>query len=139
VIARPRHSSLCSAAVNEVALVSGDNPPSMVPHSLFVSSDRQVDLALNLLTLIVGGGLAAAAVVLALMLLRPAAAPDRGDVGPPEWASMSAVLQIKPRLEFDLHIPYGPTIYRCEHGGRVTYSDRPCMGGRLRPFSLRPS
>ena len=111
----------------------------MVPHSLFVSSDRQVDLALNLLTLIVGGGLVAAGALLTVMRLRPGAAPDRGDVGPPAWASMSDVLLTTPRLEFDLRIPYGPTIYRCDDHGRITYSDHPCMKGRYRALSLRPS
>ena len=111
----------------------------MVPHSLFVSSDRHVDVVLNLLTLIVSGALAAAAAVLVFTWLQPAPPPaDRGDVGPPAWASMSEVLLNPPRLEFDFPLPYGVTIYRCEHLGRVTYSDRPCVVGRVRALSLRP-
>ena len=111
----------------------------MVPHSLFVSSDRHVDLALNLLTLIVGGGLLATAAFLVFMWLRPAMpVADRGEVGPPAWASMPDVL-LNPRLEFDFHIPYGPTIYRCEYRGQVTYSDRPCTAWRMRAPSGRPS
>jgi hypothetical protein len=112
----------------------------MVPHSLFVSSDRHVDVVLNLLTLVVGGALLAAAVVLVATWFRPApAAADRGDVGPPAWASMSEVLLKPPSLAFDFPLPYGVTIYRCEHLGRITYSDRPCVVGRVRALSLRPS
>jgi hypothetical protein len=111
----------------------------MVPHALFVSSDRNVDLTLNLLTLIMAAGLLAASAMLVFMWLRPGPAPDRGDVGPPAWAAMSDVLLVTPRLEFDLTVPYGPTIYRCEQRGKVTYSDRPCETGRVRAISLRPS
>lgn len=111
----------------------------MVPHSLFFSSDRHVDLALNLLTLIVGGGLFATAAVLVVMWLRPVApSAESGDMGPPAWASMSEVLLDPPRLEFDFQFPYGPTIYRCEHRGQITYTDRPCLVGNARSLSVRP-
>jgi len=121
----------------------------MVPHSLFVSSDRQVDLALNLLTLIVGGGLLAATAALALMWLRPAASgAELGDMGPPAWASMPEVRLGPPHLEFDARSPearlpevrlvYGAAIFRCEHRGRVTYTDRPCVAGDTRTLSVRP-
>jgi hypothetical protein len=112
----------------------------MVPHSLFVSSDRQVDLALNLLTLIVGGGLLAAAAFLVFTWIRPTVpVSDRGEVGPPAWAAMSDVLFNPPRLELELQLTYVPTIYRCEHRGQVTYSDHPCKAGRARSPSARPS
>jgi hypothetical protein len=122
----------------------------MVPHSLFVSSDRHVDLALDLLTLIVGGGLLATAAVLLFLWLRPAApAADGGEMGPPAWASMSEVLRAPPRLEFEVRLPevlrpevrfaYGATIFRCEHRGTVTYTDRPCPVGSARTLSVRPS
>jgi hypothetical protein len=122
----------------------------MVPHSLFVSSDRHVDLALDLLTLIVGGGLLATAAVLSFLWLRPAApAADGGEMGPPAWASMSEVLRGPPRLEFEVRLPqvlrpevrfaYGATIFRCEHRGTVTYTDRPCPAGSTRALSVRPS
>ena len=121
----------------------------MVPHSLFVSSDRHVDLALDLLTLIVGGGLLATAAVLVFMWLRPAApAADGGEMGPPAWASMSEVLLDPPRLEFEARFPevrlpevrfaYGATIFRCEHRGQVTYTDRPCVVGDARALPIRP-
>jgi len=111
----------------------------MVPHSLFVSSDRHVDLALNLLTLIVGGGLLATAAVLVFMWLRPAApAGDGGEMGPPAWASISEVLLSPPRLEFDFQFPYGATIYRCEHRGKITYTDRPCLIGNERSLLVLP-
>ena len=112
----------------------------MVPHSLFVSSDRHVDLTLNLLTLIVGSGLLTTAAVLVVMWLRPAApAADFSVMGPPAWASMPDVLLDPPRLDFDVQLPYGRTIYRCEHRGQVTYSDRPCTVGQMRALSIRPS
>ncbi len=114
----------------------------MVPHSLFVSSDRHVDLALNLLTMVVGGALLATVAYLMLTWLRPGVpVADRGDVGPPAWASMPEVLLGPPRLEldFDFQLPGLPTIYRCDHRGEVTYSDRPCPAGRMRALSVRPS
>lgn len=112
----------------------------MVPHALFVSSDRHVDLALNLLTLIVGGALLATVAYLTFTWLRPGApVVDHGDVGPPAWASMSEALLGPVRLEFELPLPGLPAIYRCEHRGQVTYSDRPCMAGRVRQLSIRPS
>lgn len=108
----------------------------MVPHSLFVSSDRHVDVALNLLTLVVGGALLAS---LFFMWLRPLPVmADRGDVGPPVWASMSPLLA-PPQFDIELPLPHGFTIYRCDRRGEVTYSDRPCPNGRVRPLSLRPS
>jgi len=107
---------------------------------MFVSSDRHVDLALNLLTMIVGGAVLATALYLMFTWLRPAAPfADQGDVGPPAWASMSEVLLNSPRLEFDFQLPRLPTIYRCEHRGQVTYSDRPCTVGQMRALSIRPS
>jgi hypothetical protein len=111
----------------------------MVPHSLFVSSDRHVDVALKLLSLLIGGALLATAGYLAFLSLRPVTPADRGDVGPPAWASMSEALLTSPRLEFDFTLPYGPRIYRCEEHGHVTYADRPCANGRVRSLSLRPS
>jgi hypothetical protein len=121
----------------------------MVPHSLFVSSDRHVDLALNLLTLLVGGGLLATAAVLTFMWLRPAApAAAGGEAGPPAWAAMSEVLLDPPRLEFEVRFPevrlpearfaYGAAIFRCEHRGAVTYTDRPCVAGNTRALPVRP-
>lgn len=109
----------------------------MVPHSLFVSSDRHVDLALKLLTLIVGGALLAAAAYLVLLSVRPGGVADRGEVGPPAWVSTPESL-LAPRLEFDFTLPYGPTIYRCEQHGQVTYTDRPCAHGRVHALPLRP-
>lgn len=107
---------------------------------MFVSSDRHVDLALNLLTLIVGGVLLATVLYLTFTWLRPPAPfADRGDVGPPAWASMSEILLKTPRVDLDFQPPRLPTIYRCEHRGQVTYSDRPCTVGHMRALSIRPS
>lgn len=119
----------------------------MVTHLLFVRSDRRVDVALNLLTLLVGGALLATLAYFLLTWLRPTPlVADRGDVGPPAWVAMSNALSRParierdrplPRFEFELPLPYGVAIYRCEHLGEVTYSDRPCMTGRVRPLSVR--
>jgi len=128
----------------------------MVAHSLFVSSDRHVDVALNLLTLIVGGALLASVAWLLIMWLPPTAVvADHGDVGPPAWASTSEDLRLPtrdprinpssefalnpPKLDFELALPYLPLIYRCEHRGQVTYSDWPCTVGRVRALAVRPS
>jgi hypothetical protein len=112
----------------------------MVPHSLFVSSDRHVDVALNVLTMVVGGALLATVAYLMLTWLRPGVpVTDRGDVGPPAWASMPEALLGPPRLDFDFQLPGLSTIYRCDHRGEVTYSDRPCPVGRIRALSARPS
>jgi len=121
----------------------------MVPHSLFVSSDRQVDLALNLLTLIVGGGLLAAAAALAFMWLRPVGSnADFGEMGPPAWAAVSEALLDPPHPEFEARSPeirlpevrfvYGAAIFRCEQRGRVMYTDRPCVAGETRTLPVRP-
>lgn len=110
----------------------------MVPHALFVSSDRHVDVALNLLTVLVSAALLANVAYLLFMWLRPLPVmADRGDVGPPAWASMSPFLSA-PRFDIELPLPHGFTIYRCEHRGVVTYSDRPCPTGGVRALSLRP-
>lgn len=112
----------------------------MVPHSLFVSSDRHVDLALNVLTMVVGGALLATVAYFMLTWLRPdVPVTDHGDVGPPAWASMPEALLGPPRLDFDFQLPGLPTIYRCDHRGEVTYSDRPCLVGRIRALTARPS
>ena len=110
----------------------------MVPHSLFVRSDRHVDLTLNLLTFIVSAGVLATLVALIFMWLRPLPTTDRGDVGPPAWASMSDALLAPSRIDFDFQLPALPTIYRCEHHGQVSYSDRPCTAGRVRALPVRP-
>jgi hypothetical protein len=112
----------------------------MVPHSLFVSSDRHVDVTLNLLTALVGGALIASLAYLVFMWLQPApSGADRGDVGPPAWAAMSDALFSPARIELDFSLLSLPTVYRCEYRGHVTYSDRPCAAGRNRPLSFRPS
>jgi len=128
----------------------------MGPHALFVSSDRHVDVALNLLSLIVGGALLASVAWLLLMWLNPATVVvDHGDVGPPAWASTSdgqhspmreprinltrEFALSPPKLELDFALPYLPKVYRCEHRGQVTYSDWPCTVGRVRAIAIRPS
>jgi hypothetical protein len=111
----------------------------MVPHSLFFSSDRHVDLALNVLTLIVGGGLFATAAVIGVMWLRPVAlSAEFGYMGPPVLASAPEVRLDPPRLEFDFQFPYGLTLYRCEHRGQITYTDRPCLVGNERSLLVLP-
>lgn len=115
----------------------------MVPHALFVPSDHSVDLVLQLLTFAVIGALLASTVALVHSWLNPATiVRDRGDVGPPAWAAMSEVLFAAPRADFELPLPALsslPTVYRCEHHGEITYTDRPCLLGRVRALTLRPS
>lgn len=107
----------------------------MVPHSLLVASDRQFDLALNLLTLLVSGAIAVSAIYFAITLMAPKSPPDRGDVGPPRWAAMPEILIEPWQLELDPVLPPLPgagTVYRCDRNGRVSYSDRPCSDGLVR-------
>jgi hypothetical protein len=107
----------------------------MVPHSLFATSDRQFDLALNLLTMIVSGAIAVSVIYFAITLMAPKSPPDRGDVGPPRWAAMPEILIEPWQLDFDAELPPlsgTGTVYRCDRNGRVTYSDRPCIDGRVR-------
>ena len=112
----------------------------MVPHLLFVSSDRHADLALNLLTLLVSGALLTTLAYLVFTWLQPVTTvADHGDVGPPVWAAMSDVLLAPPRLNLERRLPALPTVYRCEYRGEVTYSDRPCQLGRVRALVVRPS
>jgi hypothetical protein len=113
----------------------------MVPHSLFVSSDRHVDLALNLLTMVVGGALLATVAYLMFAWIRPGVpATDRTVVGPPAWAAMPTLLLPPPlEFEFELQLPGLPAIYRCEQRGRITYTDRPCAAGYGRALAERPS
>ena len=111
----------------------------MVPHALFVSSDRHVDRALSLLTWVVSGALLATAIWILFMWLRPVAqVADSGDVGPPDWAAMSEAFLNPPRIDLDLPRMHVPVIYRCEHNGQVTYGDKPCMVGRVRALPVRP-
>jgi hypothetical protein len=35
--------------------------------------------------------------------------------------------------------PARPVVYRCDHRGEITYSDRPCPLGQVRALTLRPS
>ena len=111
----------------------------MVPHSLFVSSDRHVDIALHVLTVIVGAALVATLAWAVYTGVRTSGVADRGDVGPPAWASSFSELLGPVRAEFDRVVPQLPFTYRCEQLGQVTYSDRPCAAGRTRAHSLRAS
>lgn len=107
----------------------------MVPHSLFATSDRQFDLALNLLTMIVSGAIVVSVIYFAIALATPKSPPDRGDVGPPLWAAMPEILIEPWQLELDSILPPLPgsgTVYRCDRNGRVSYGDRPCVDGRVR-------
>ena len=115
----------------------------MVPHSLVVASDRQFDLALKVLTLIVSGAIAMSLLYILITIRGPRAAPDRGDVGPPLWAAMPESL-IDPwqQLEFLRDWPAErerEVFYRCDRNGRTTFSDRPCNEGAMRIVIPRPS
>jgi hypothetical protein len=108
----------------------------MVP-TLFVS-DRQFDLTLHLLSLVVGSALLVSLALLLVSSLSPSVPSDRGDVGPPAWAAMPEVFVVPPRFAASF-APLGPRVYRCEADGRVTYSDRPCERGRARVVPLPQS
>jgi hypothetical protein len=109
----------------------------MVPHSFF-TCDRQLDLTLHVLTLVVSSALVAALAYLLVSSLAPPVPADRGDVGPPSWAAMPEVFAIAPRYTVATS-PLGPLVYRCETDGRVSYADRPCPRGRVRVVPLPTS
>lgn len=109
----------------------------MVPHSLF-ASDRQLDLTLHVLTLVVSTALVVALAYLLVSSLAPPVPADRGDVGPPSWAAMPEVFAVEPRFKA-AYSTLGPLVYRCESDGRVSYSDRPCPRGRIRVMPLPTS
>lgn len=107
----------------------------MVPHSLFVASDRQFDFALQLLALVVSCAIAVSLIYLAIAVMAPKEPPDLGDVGPPRWAAMPESLIDPLQLEFEPVVPplrSRGTVYRCDRNGRISYSDRPCPDGRIR-------
>jgi hypothetical protein len=109
----------------------------MVPHSFF-ASDRQLDLTLHVLTLVVSSALVVALAYLLVSSLSPSVPADRGDVGPPSWAAMPEVFAISPRFTA-AYSRLGPLVYRCESDGRVSYSDRPCPRGLTRVVPLPTS
>ena len=109
----------------------------MVPHSLF-DSDRQLDLTLHVLTLVVSSALVVALAYLLVSSLSPSGPADRGDVGPPSWAAMPEVFAVSPRFTA-AYSPLNPLVYRCESDGRISYSDRPCPRGRVRVVPLPTS
>ena len=115
----------------------------MAPHALFVSSDRSVDLVLQLLTLVVIGGLLASMAAFVYSWIYPSpTVRDRGDVGPPAWAAMSEVLMAAPLADLDIPVQprsSRPIVYRCDYRGEITFSDRPCALGQVRALKLRPS
>jgi len=69
----------------------------MMPHSLF-DSDRQLDLTLHVLTLVVSSVLVVALAYLLVSSLSPSVPADRGDVGPPSWAAMPEIFTVAPRF-----------------------------------------
>jgi hypothetical protein len=114
-----------------------------------ITSDFRVDLSLHVLSLSVGGAIALALVWHLVILLSPliefraAPIPAVADfqvtqAGPPAWAAMEDVPE--PLAE----LPAAPLpaatqdmVFRCEAGGRVTYTDRPCERGDMRVLRLR--
>ena len=109
----------------------------MVPHLSF-ASDRQLDLTLHVLTLVVSSALVVALAYLLVSSLSPTGPADRGDVGPPSWAAMPEIFAVAPRFSA-AYSPLGPLVYRCESDGRVSYSDKPCPRGRIRVVPLPTS
>jgi hypothetical protein len=114
-----------------------------------ITSDFRVDLSLHVLSLSVGGAIALALIWHLVILLSPliefraAQIPAVTDVqvaeaGPPAWAAMEDFPE--PPAEFStapLSEPTHDMVFRCEAGGRVTYTDRPCERGDMRVLRLR--
>ena len=113
-----------------------------------ITSDFRVDLSLHVLSLSVGGAIALALIWQLVILLSPliefraAQIPAVADfqvteAGPPAWAAMEDV------PEAPVELPAAPPpavhdmVFRCEAGGRVTYTDRPCERGDMRVLRLR--
>lgn len=105
--------------------------------AMFVS-DRQFDLTLHFLSLVVGSALLVALALLLVSSLAPSVPADRGDVGPPAWAAMPEVFVVPPRFAASFS-QLGPRVYRCDVDGRISYSDRPCERGRARVVPLPQS
>ncbi|MBS1133746.1 MAG: hypothetical protein H6R02_887 [Burkholderiaceae bacterium] len=114
-----------------------------------ITSDFRVDLSLHVLSLSVGGAIALALIWHLVILLSPliefraAQIPAVADfqvteAGPPAWAAMEVVPE--PPLELSaapLPAATHDMVFRCESGGRVTYTDRPCERGDMRVLRLR--
>lgn len=114
-----------------------------------ITSDFRVDLSLHVLSLSVGGAIALALVWHLVILLSPliefraSPIPAVVDVqvteaGPPAWAAMEDVPQTPVELPAaPLSAPTHDMVFRCDTGGRVTYTDRPCERGDMRVLRLR--
>jgi hypothetical protein len=114
-----------------------------------ITSDFRVDLSLHVLSLSVGGAIALALIWHLVILLSPliefraAQIPAVADVqvteaGPPAWAAMEDFPQSQAEISAaPLPAPTHDMVFRCEAGGRVTYTDRPCERGDMRVLRLR--
>jgi hypothetical protein len=113
-----------------------------------VTSDFRVDLSLHVLSLSVAVAIALALVWHLIILISPLiefrAAPippavtlGEIDAGPPAWAATGDPVE-PPTLAAapQLLVATRDTVFRCEAGGRVTYTDRPCERGDMRVLHL---
>jgi hypothetical protein len=114
-----------------------------------ITSDFRVDLSLHVLSLSVGGAIALALIWHLVILLSPliefraAQIPVVADLqvteaGPPAWAAMEDFPKSQAEIPAaPLPAPTHDMVFRCEAGGRVTYTDRPCERGDMRVLRLR--
>lgn len=115
---------------------------------LIVTVDPRIDIALRFLTALVSGAIVATLLWYLFVQLAPYARFSAEEVGPPVWAasldeaataSFAAETATAEAPSAQVRSsPSGVTVYRCESGGSVTYSDRPCDRGWMRILRLPP-
>jgi hypothetical protein len=113
---------------------------------LVATADPRIDIALRSLTAAVSGAIVATLFWYLFVLLAPYTGFSREEVGPPAWAAGVDTAAMEPSSA-EAALPEAPvvqvpsrssvvTVYRCEAGGRVTYTDRPCDRGGMRVLRL---
>ena len=115
------------------------------------ASDFRIDLSLNFLSLLVSGAIALALIWYLVLILSPMidAEPARAEepsttldhdvMGPPASAAIETLPDLIPAIRPPAYVRNALTVFRCEAGGRVTYTDRPCERGGMRVLQLRPN
>lgn len=115
---------------------------------LIATVDPRIDIALRFLTALVSGAIVATLLWYLFVQLAPYARFSGEEVGPPAWAASldAAAMESSGAEAAKAEAPTGQarpsssvvTVYRCESGGSVTYSDRPCDRGWMRILRLPP-
>ncbi len=101
-------------------------------------TERLFDLSLYALTAVVTTTLVACVLFLAWRWLYPVLPPSpEVPVQAVQRPATTAADELKPSVEGGAEILLKPgQMYRCERGGRVSYSDRPCVEGLSRVMNL---